>query len=251
MSNTVRSEISNGVRTITLNRPASLNAMNVELVEALAQAFEVANGDSETKVVVFTGAGRAFCAGADLKERASGVTAEQARANTERIQRVTRAMVLGERVIIGAINGWAVGGGFEWAIGCDLAIWAESSRAFFPEVEWGLFVTGGATAILPAMVGPAKTKEMMLLGLRYRAAELLELGVAWRVVADDKLMQEAYAVATHIAGLPERSVREMKTILNRATYADVETALELETEAAIRGSADPATAQRVAAFTRA
>lgn len=251
MSETVLSDVSNGVRTITLNRPAALNAMNTELVGALGKAFEIANADPETRVIIFTGAGKAFCAGADLKERRTGVSLAQARANTERVQQVTRAMVLGDRLIIGAINGWAVGGGFEWAIGCDLAIWAESARAFFPEVEWGLFVTGGATAILPALVGPAKTKEMMLLGQRYTAAELQALGVAWRVVADAYLMREARAVATRIAGLPERSVRDMKMVLNKATYADVETAMELETDAAVRGSLDPATADRIAKFGQA
>ena len=249
MSDTVLSELSlNGVRRITLNRPAVLNAMNAELVGALADAFEAANADPETRAIIFTGAGNAFCAGADLKERRSGLSPEQARANTERVQDVTRAMVLGDRIIIGAINGWAVGGGFEWAIGCDLSIWAESARAFFPEVEWGLFVTGGATAILPALIGPAKTKEMMLLGKRYTAAELLDLGVAWRVVPDPQLISEAQAVANRIASLPERAVRDMKTVLNKATYADVDTAMALETDAAVRGSTDPETAERIATF---
>lgn len=251
MSETVLSDLSNGVRTITLNRPAALNAMNTELVSALVEAFETANADPETRVIIFTGAGRAFCAGADLKEQRTGISPEQARARTDRIQQVTRAMVLGDRLIIGAINGWAVGGGFEWAIGCDLTIWAESARAFFPEVDWGLFVTGGATAILPALVGPAKTKEMMLLGQRYSASELHELGVAWRVVADAQLMTEALAVANRIASLPERAVRDMKAVLNKATYADVETAMALETDAAVRGSMDPATADRIAKFGQA
>ena len=248
MSTIVLSELSNGVRTITLNRPEALNAMSAELVGAVGDAFEHANADPETRAVIFTGAGRAFCAGADLNERGDGRTDEVARAAVERIQRVTREMIMGDRVIVGAINGWAVGGGFEWAIGCDLAIWGESARAFFPEVEWGLFVTGGATAILPAMIGPAKTKEMMLLGKRYSAAELLELGVAWRVVPDDRLMAEAQEVAEHIAGLPEHSVRDMKLVLNKATYDDVETAIALESDAAFRGAVDPATADRIAKF---
>ena len=251
MSDTVLSEIADGVRTITLNRPAALNAMNSELVGALVDAFAAANADPETRAIIFTGAGRAFCAGADLKERRESRSAEEARAGTERVQQVTREMVLGDRIIIGAINGWAVGGGFEWAIDCDLPIWAESARAFFPEVEWGLFVTGGATAILPALIGPTKTKEMMLLGKRYVATELLELGVAWRVVPDDQLMAEAQAVARHIASLPPRTVRDMKRVLNKATYADVETAMALETDAAVRGSTDPGTAERIAKFGQA
>jgi len=248
MSETVLSELREGVRTITLNRPAALNAMSTELVAGLVDALEAANRDPDTRVVVLTGAGKAFCAGADLKERSAGVTPELARRNVARIQQVTRAMVFGERLVIGAINGWAVGGGFEWAIGCDLTLWAESAQAFFPEVEWGLFVTGGATAILPALIGPARTKEMMLLGKRYCAPELLALGVAWRVVPDAALLDEARAVAARIAALPPRAVRDMKAVLNKATYADVETALALETEAAIRAGLDPDTATRVARF---
>ncbi len=111
-----------------------------------------------------------------------------------------------------------------------------------------MFVTGAATAILPALIGPAKTKEMMLLGKRYSAAELHELGIAWRVVPDGQLMTEAQAVARHIASLPAQAVRDMKAVLNKATYADLETAMALETEAAVRGSIDPATIERIARF---
>jgi enoyl-CoA hydratase/carnithine racemase len=248
MSDTILSSLHEGVRTITLNRPRVLNAMSGELVAALAAALEEANEDEATRAILLTGAGKAFCAGADLSERTDGVTEAVARANVERIQRVTRAMVLGAKPIVGAINGWAVGGGFEWAIGCDLAIWARSARAFFPEAQWGLFVTGGATAILPAIVGPQTTKEMMLLGKRYSAEELAALNVAWRVVDDDQLLAEATSVAERIAALPARAAQDIKRVLNKATYADVETAMALETEAAIRGSIDPATMERILGF---
>ena len=86
--------------------------------------------------------------------------------------------------MIGAINGWAVGGGFEWAINCDFPIWAESARAFFPELKWGMFVTGGVSSLLPALAGLQTAREMMFLGERYDAKALLEKGVAWRVVPD-------------------------------------------------------------------
>jgi len=248
MSNTITTEVKNGVRTIALNRPQVLNAMSWELVGALGDVLEEANADPSTRAIVLYGNGRAFCAGADLNERGESTSQAQARRNVDNIQRVTREMVFGTTVIVGAIHGWAVGGGFEWAIGCDLPIWAEGAKAFFPEVEWGLFVTGGATAILPAIVGPVKAKEMMLLGQKYDAKELLELGVAWQVVPDADLLREAMAVAQRLAELPERSVRDMKAVLNKATYADIETALGLETEAAILGSSDSATQARVRTF---
>ena len=248
MTDVVLSKLEHGVRTVRLNRPAVLNAMNAELVESLAEILEHANIDADTRVVVLTGNGKAFCAGADLKERRDGITEHIARENIERIQRVTRAMVLGRKIIIGAINGWAVGGGFEWALGCDFSIWARSAKAFFPEAAWGLFVTGAATAILPALVGPQKAKEMMLLGAHYNAEQLATLGVAWKVVNDDCLMNESYALARRLASLPERSLETMKAVINVTTYSDVETAIQLETQASIHASTDPETMRRIRGF---
>src|SRR3954465_9562727 len=188
---TVLSELNDeGVRTITLNRPDSLNAMNDALVRAVSRAFRDASGDAATNVIILTGAGRAFCAGDDRREHVHPETEAEAREFVEAIQDPTRATVLGDKPVVGAINGWAVGGGFEWAINCDFSIWAESARAFFPEVSLNLFVTGGVTALLPALVGLNRAREMLFFGERFDAAALLELGVAWRVVPDGELLQE-------------------------------------------------------------
>src|SRR5690606_5257261 len=127
MSDIVLSTVDDGVRTIVLNRPETLNAMNAELVRAVGDAFEEANADPATRAIIFTGAGRAFCSGDDLKEHRHPESEAEARAAVDAIQRCTRAMVLGDKPIIGAINGWAVGGGFEWAINCDLALWAADA----------------------------------------------------------------------------------------------------------------------------
>ena len=124
---------SNGVRTITLNRPGSLNAMNPQLIADVACAFEDANTDPETRAMIMTGAGKAFCAGDDRREHTHPETEEQARALVDAIQRATHAITLGPKPVVGAINGWAVGGGFEWAINCDFPIWGASARGFFPE----------------------------------------------------------------------------------------------------------------------
>ncbi|MDP6343157.1 MAG: enoyl-CoA hydratase/isomerase family protein [Alphaproteobacteria bacterium] len=248
MTEIVLSELAGGVRTITLNRPERLNAMNPALVAATAEAFEAANGDGETRVILFTGAGRAFCAGDDLRDHRHPDSEAEARAVTEAIQRVTRAIVFSDKMVIGAINGWAVGGGFEWAINCDLAIWGEGARAFFPEVGWGLFVTGAVTTLLPNLVGLTKAKEMMLFGDRYTADELHRLGVAWRLAADDRTLAEARQAAQRIAALPGRAVADMKRALNDAAFADLERALDLETEATVRGFLDPETSSRIAGF---
>lgn len=246
---TVLSELGEaGVRTITLNRPRSLNAMNRTLIDEVARAFDDANADPATRVVILTGAGKAFCAGDDRHEHVQPETEEEARDLVRAIQRATHAIVLGEKPVVGAINGWAVGGGFEWAINCDFPIWAESARGFFPEVSLNLFVTGAVTSLLPALVGLNKAREMLFLGRRYSAPELAEAGVAWRVVADDRLMEEAQQVARELSALPSLSVRAMKRVLNAAALPDLHRALQLETDATVAGFMDPETTRRLKDF---
>ena len=246
---TVQTSLSDtGVRTITLNRPCSLNAMNRELVDEVALAFDHANGDSETRAIILTGAGKAFCAGDDRKEHVHPNSEEEARDLVQAIQRTTHAITFGAKPVVGAINGWAVGGGFEWAINCDFPIWAESAKGFFPEVSLNLFVTGAVTSLLPAMVGLHKAREMLFFGERYSAAELLVSGVAWKVVPDEQLLDEARRTAEKLADMPILSVRAMKRVLNASASTDLGRALALETEATIAGFMDPETTKLLYAF---
>jgi len=237
-----------GVRTIALNRPKSLNAMNRQLIDDVAAAFDDANRDKATRVILFTGTGRAFCAGDDRHEHVHPENETEARELVVAIQRATQAIVLGAKPVVGAINGWAVGGGFEWAINCDFPVWAQSAKGFFPEVSLNLFVTGAVTSLLPALVGLNKAREMLMLGERYSAAELREIGVAWRVVGDDDLMAEAHQVANRLSDLPTLSVRAMKRVLNQSASNDLNLALHLETEATIAGFLDPETTKRLKEF---
>jgi enoyl-CoA hydratase/carnithine racemase len=156
-----------------------------------------------------------------------------------------RARELGEQV---DVAGQHVGGGFEWAINCDFPIWAESARAFFPEVSLNLFVTGAVTSLLPALVGLNTAREMLFFGDRYDAAALLRMGVAWRVVADDQLLTEAHAVASRLAALPPLAVRAMKRVLNQTASTDIRLALAAETHATVEGFMDPETTRLLQAF---
>ncbi|MFO0992164.1 MAG: enoyl-CoA hydratase/isomerase family protein [Hyphomicrobiales bacterium] len=239
-----------GVRTITLNRPKQLNAMNLQLLRDLAAAFVAANDDEATKVIIFTGAGRAFCAGDDLNEHVHPENEAAARKHVRTIQLVTEAILFGEKPVIGAINGWAVGGGFEWAINCDFPIWAESARAFFPELKWGMFVTGGVSSLLPALAGLQTAREMMFLGERYDAKTLLEKGVAWRVVPDAELMSKAQAVAEKLLAQSQRSVRAMKRALNEVALVDLRRAIDIETDITVASFLDPDTTARIAQFSK-
>ena len=237
-----------GVRTITLNRPKSLNAMNRQLIDDVAAAFDDANDDAATRAIIFTGAGRAFCAGDDRHEHIHPENEAAARDLVDAIQRATRAIMFGDTPVVGAINGWAVGGGFEWAINCDFPIWGETARGFFPEVSLNLFVTGGVTSLLPALAGLNRAREMLFFGERYDARTLLDYGVAWRVVPDGSLLGEAQTVAERLAKLPPLAARAMKRVLSATAQNHLESALRLETEATVTGFLDPETTRLLKSF---
>lgn len=246
--NTVDYAVANGICTIALNRPDVLNAMNRQLIDETALAFDEASQDPDVSVIVFTGRGRAFCAGDDRDAHEHPEDENAARDLVHAIQRVTEVMVFGDKPVVGAINGWAVGGGFSWAVNCDFPIWARGARGFLPEVFLNLFVTGGITALLPAMAGLNRAREMLMLGERYDADTLLEMGVAWRVVDDDRLMAEALETAEKIARLPPLSARAMKRVLSLTAAADLKKAMELETGATVEGFMDPETTRRLKDF---
>ena len=206
--------------------------------------------DDGVGALVLRGAGRAFCSGDDLKDIENQTAGEaETRAFIEAIQEVSRRLVLGDKVVVGAIHGWAVGGGLEWAINCDLAVFGEGTNCFFPEIKWGMFPTGGVTAILPRIVGLAKTRELLLLGETFSAAEAHEMGLAWRVVPDDSVFETAHETAARIAALPQGAVcaNSSGCSTGRGSF-DIEGALALETEATVRRFLDPETAERVKSF---
>ncbi len=252
MNNVVLSEQKGSIRILTLNRPGSLNAINAELITALRLALTEANADDETRVIILHGAGRAFCTGNDMKESESrleaGYSAEEARADARELQEVTRQIVLNEKIVIAAINGWAVGAGFEWAINCDFTVWAEDARAFFPELSWGLFATGGVMSLLSRTVGITRAREMLLLGEKYDAQALQELGLAWRVVPEPMIMQTALQAAEQIAVLPNTAVRRFKKTFNEAIYMDFEQTLAAEVEALVAGITSTETEDLVKEF---
>ena len=249
MAGTVLTGITDGVATLTLNRPERLNALNGVLLADLCAALDEALADDRVGALVLRGAGRAFCSGDDLKDIENQTASEaETRAFIEAIQDVSRRLVLGDKVVVGGIHGWAVGGGLEWAINCDLAVFGEGTRCFFPEIKWGMFPTGGVTAILPRIVGLAKTRELLLLGETFGAAEAQEMGLAWRVVPDGAVFETAHETAARIAALPQGAVRELKRVLNRSGGLDIEGALALEAEATVRRFLDPETAERVKGF---
>ncbi|MGA1480464.1 MAG: enoyl-CoA hydratase/isomerase family protein [Candidatus Nanopelagicales bacterium] len=243
---TVLTEDRGAVRIITLNRPERLNAITEQLIADLNAALTDAQADDGVRAIVLTGAGRAFCAGDDLHEYADQASSREAtQVYVEQLQEVTRHIVLGRVPVVAAVHGWAVGGGFEWVLDCDLVVVGESARAFFPEMALGLFVTGGVTAILPRIVGLSRARQLLLLGERIDSVQMLDWGIAqWRV-ADGDVLEEAVAVAERLTALSERAVRDLRQVLTSVSVSELENALQAETEATVSAFGDPDAARRV------
>jgi enoyl-CoA hydratase/carnithine racemase len=237
-----------GIAIVTLDRPHRLNAIGGTLLEDLHECLARAQGAPEVRAIVLTGAGRAFCAGDDLKEfGAQAASAEAAGATCAAIQRITRDIMLGPRPVIGAVAGYAVGGGFEWMLNCDLVVAADDLVCFFPEMALGHFVTGGVTHLLPQAIGHQRAMELFLLGERVGAATLLQLGLVNRVVPRARTMSVAIELARRVAALAPGAVARLKKAIAGGGRLAIEQALSMEEEAARACFTDPETASRVAA----
>ncbi len=237
------------VSVVTLNRPERLNAIGEQLLTDLHEALVKAQADPATRVIVFTSAGRAFCAGDDLKEFGEQAATPEAIARTcERIQQITRDLMFGPKLVIGAVHGYAVGGGFEWVLNCDLVVAADNLVCFFPEMELGHFVTGGVTCLLPQALGHQRTMELIVLGERQDAAALQRLGLVNRVVPLADLLPRALELAQQVAGRSAHATGLLKRVVTQDLGAQLRAALEAERRSAMACFADPDTAARIGEF---
>ena len=216
------------VATITLNRPERLNAINVTLLRDFMDALNEARYDKDAFAVILTGAGRAFCAGEDLKETAEGKDPETWFEETERLQDIQRVIMRLGKPLIGAVAGYAVGGGCEFAMSCDIRIASEDAKFGFPETGVGLTVTTAGTKILTQLVGLGKAKELVLTGDFVDANEALRIGLANKVVPKDRLLEEATAMAKKIAGRSPLAVKLSRMAIDLGLDADFEQILEIE-----------------------
>lgn len=249
MNGTVVTHVEGPVAWIRLNRPERLNAMNRALVDGLAAALAAVEADETVRAVILHGEGRAFCSGDDLKDlEAQTTSADITRDWVEAIQDITLRLMRSRKIVIAAVHGWCVGGALEWVINCDFRLFAENARWFFPEVGYGLFVTGGVTALLTKHVGPQAAKELIILGEKHDAARALDAGIAWKVVPDAALMDEARKLALVIAGKPAGAVADIKLAINEGFHSSLEEAMARETEATVRGFLSAEAQARAKAF---
>ncbi len=236
---------------VALNRPDCLNAINEPLVRAFITALRDANADPATDAIVLHGNGRAFCAGDDLTSHEpvdENVDEMAMRARVDVMQQVSREIMFGEKPVIAAVHGWAVGGGFEWVVNCDAVIWSEEARAFFPEIEWGMFVSGGVTALLPRLIGPQRTFEWIMGGEKLDGAALLQAGLVTKVVPSGTHLEAAFALAELIASRPAKAVRNLKRAINVLDRERIEAAMAEETVSLAASLIDADVVARVAGF---
>ncbi len=213
---------------VKINHPEALNALNTAILLELEQAFGEIAADHETDVVILTGEGRAFVAGADISEM-SVMRAEEGKRFGRLGASVFRKIELLEKPVIAAVNGFALGGGCELAMACDIRI--ASSKAKFGQPEVGLGITPGfsGTQRLPRLVGPGKAKELIFTAAVIHAEEACRIGLVNKVVEPEELMNECLALAHTIASKAQLAVRYSKEAINRGLETDIETGLDIET----------------------
>lgn len=230
----VRFERRGAVGIVTLDRPGRLNAISMSLIADLTRVLRMATADAELAALILRGEGRAFCAGNDLKEL-DGLTRDPTdiAAYAGSIQDITRLLVSCDKIVIAAARGYAVGGGFEWLLNCDLVVAGDDLIAFFPEMALGQFVTGGVTYLLPRAIGYQQAMELLVLGERQDAQALQRRGLVNWVVSPDQVFDRALAVATAIAGKSRTSVAGLKRVVTGGIPAALESALEQERDETI------------------
>lgn len=242
-------ERNGAVGIVTLNRPDRLNAISGALLADFEAVLLEGFSDDQVGALVLTGSGRAFCAGDDLKEFDLQTQSEASvQAHVRAIQQITRLLMGSDKPVVGAVHGFAVGGGFEWLLNCDLVVASDDLVAFFPEMDWGQFVTGGLTHLLPLAVGYQRAMELMLLGDRQSAARLQELGLVNWVVPRDLMLDRAIETAQRVAEKSRQSVGRLKHLINMDLGIALWRALDLEEIVTIQAFQQAEAAERVKKF---
>ncbi|QZY54758.1 short-chain-enoyl-CoA hydratase [Crassaminicella profunda] len=215
------------IAVLKLNRPKALNALNSEVLKELECAIYNLDTDENVDVIIITGEGKAFVAGADITEM-NPLGAEEGRVFGNLGQRVFRKIEKMEKPVIAAVNGFALGGGCELAMCCDMRIASEKAKFGQPEVGLGIIPGFSGTQRLPRLVGTAKAKELIFTGDIIKAQEAEKIGLVNKVVAPEELMNEAMDLAKRIAKNAQKAVRYANMAINRGFETDMETGIEIE-----------------------
>ena len=230
--------VSQRVARVTMNRPSAMNAMSRTMITALRETLERAQHDPEAALIVLSGAGGNFCAGDDLKE-AEQQSGEEFLALIMDLQRLTR-LLMDDKPAIAAMDGYAVGGGFELALACDFRVATTRARMGCVETRVGMVITGGASVLLPHLVGQGLAREIVLGAEVFDAAAARQRGLLHRLVDPEALDAEVQKLTTKLLSHAPLAVRESKRLLNRPLESELERAFQNELEAIMRcfGTAD-------------
>ena len=226
---TIIYEKQNGVATITLNRPQALNAFIPQMNQEVLQALKDTDRDHEARCVMITGAGRAFCAGQDLKGRTPEQKGSLGASLREKYNPLIRQIRQMEKIVIAAVNGVAAGAGCNFALACDLRVASEEAKFIQSFVRVGLAPDSGGSFILPRLVGLSKAMELLLLGDTVDAREAQRIGLVARIFPAAEFAASARAVAEQVARAP-RGIGLIKRAVNRANLASLEQNLEYEAQ---------------------
>jgi len=231
--NTITYSKQHGIARITLDRPKTLNAYNMEMRDELYQVLWAAREDDEVGVVVFQGRGRAFCAGADLTE--FGTSPSLAVAREVRWERDVWGTFLDvSKPLVAAIHGYCLGSGLEIALLCDIRIASDDAVFGLPEVGLGMLPAAGGTQTLLRVVGIPRALDLLLTRRPVGAAEAMDLGLVTKVVNKEALEQEAMASARHLLTVDPRALRAIKEAVGRGMDLPLQQALEVEEHLALR-----------------
>ena len=217
-----------GVTILQLNRPQKKNAFNGMLRQEMEAALKKIADDSTQRAVVVTGGEEFFCAGADIGEILEANTAEATYRHAREFQLLFDRIEALPQPVVAAVAGYALGGGCELALACDFRIASEGTKFGLPEIKIGAFPGGGGTQRLPRLIGAAKAKEAILTGDPITAEQALAIGLVMKVVAKDKLLQEAKSFAAKLAALPRLALEASKMLINRGLEVDLASGLEME-----------------------
>lgn len=228
--NTIVFDSSDGVATIRLNRPDSLNSFTAEMHAELRAAMDIVEADASVRCLVITGTGRGFCAGQDLSERDPGSAGKMdlgasLDANYNPLIRRLKSLPL---PVVAVVNGVAAGAGASLALACDLVLAARSARFIQAFCKIGLIPDAGGTWALPRLVGHARAMGLALLGDTVTAEQAQDYGLIWRCVDDDKLAEEAAMLCRHLAVQPTVGLGLIKKAINASLANDLDTQLDLE-----------------------